>query len=129
MKTLCELFNAVRKGFGDTLQNGVGPGFTKFLQFKKAMELAGVPAIYAQDGKGDAAIAYVKIFDPCGSWTWFVTEWNPETGEAFGLVKGFETELGYFNLHEMAHTKGATGIGLELDMHWTPRTLAECRKE
>ena len=37
-----------------------------------------LPSLYAQDGKGDEAIAYAKFFDPCGSWTWYVTEYDPK---------------------------------------------------
>ena len=126
MKTLCELFNEVKPHYGNTFQNGVLPGGVKLAKFVRAIIKQKTPAIMSQDGKGDTAIAYVKIFDPCGSWTWFITEYDPKTGEAFGLVNGFESELGYIDLAELANVKGATGIGLELDMHWLPRTLAEC---
>lgn len=128
-KTLAELINAINPGKGDTFQNGVRPGIVKLTQFKQAMILARVPKLYSQDGKGDDAIAYVKIFDPCGSWSWFITEYDESTKEAFGLVNGFEKELGYIDLAELANAKGRMGIGLELDMHWLPRTLTECRKE
>ena len=37
-----------------------------------------LPSLYEQDGKGDEAIAYAKFFDPCGSWTWYVTEYDPK---------------------------------------------------
>ena len=35
-----------------------------------------LPSLYAQDGKGDEAIAYAKFFDPCGSWNLYVTEYD-----------------------------------------------------
>ena len=38
-----------------------------------------IPALYQQDGKGDDAIAYVKLFTPDSNWTWYITEMNPET--------------------------------------------------
>ena len=128
-KTLCEVLNEITPNLGNGFQNGVKPGVVKFMQFETALRVMGTPPAYAQDGKGENAIAYVKIFDPCGSWSWFITEYNPAEKEAFGLVKGFETELGYMSLVELAAVKGQFGIGLELDMHWTPRTIAECRKE
>ena len=34
-------------------------------------------------------------------WTWYLTEYDKETGDAFGLVLGFEAEWGYFNLNEL----------------------------
>ena len=42
-----------------------------------------LPSLYEQDGKGDEAIAYAKFFDPCGSWTWYATEYDPKTREFF----------------------------------------------
>lgn len=124
-QTLSDLLNAKGRN-GDTYQNGIRPGATRLAQFNECAKLSGIPALYAQDGKGKGAIAYLKFFDPCGSWSWFATELEAATGEAFGLVKGFEDELGYFSLNELANVKGKMGIGIELDMHWTPRPLSEC---
>src|SRR5271157_4144689 len=50
----------------------------------------------------------------------------------FGLIFGQETEMGYFSLVELEQIRGtgiARGLGIERDLHWTPRTLSECRKE
>jgi hypothetical protein len=109
-------------------QNGVRPGLTKYRQFIKACQLRGAPPIYSQDGEGKKATAYVRIFDPCGSWSWYITEFSPETGEAFGLVKGFETELGYFSLEELSEVRGKMGIGLEIDVHFLPIPLDQIDK-
>jgi hypothetical protein len=68
-------------------QNGVRPGLQKLAQFKAALSLRGTPFLYSQDEKGEDAIAHVKIFDPCGRWTWYLTEWDG-ADEAFGLVGG-----------------------------------------
>ena len=57
-------------------QNGVLPGPQKLAQFQQALRLRGTPPFYSQDGQGDEAIVYVKIFDPSGSWTWYLTEWD-----------------------------------------------------
>lgn len=105
-------------------QNGVWPGTKKLEQFKQALALRGTPPLYSQDGKGKNATVYVKIFDPCGSWTWYITEWDG-TSIAFGLVNGFEKELGYIDLAELATTRGAMGIGLEIDVWFKPQTLRE----
>ena len=63
-----------------------------------------IPPLYANDGADDldAVVAKVKLFSPYAGWRWYVTEWNRETGLCFGLVEGFETELGYFELTELA---------------------------
>ena len=46
----------------------------------------------------------------------------------FGLVKGFEVELGLFSLEEMAAIN-VMGLGIERDLYCTPRRLREVRKE
>lgn len=71
-------------------------------------------------------LARVKLFDPTGSWTWFVVEYDPETRTAFGLVDGFEREAGSFSLAELVEFRGALGLPIERDIHWTPRRLSEC---
>lgn len=72
----------------------------------------------------EAKMARVKLF--VNGWTWFVSEYDPETHECFGLVKGFEEELGYFNMDELIQIRGQFGLPLERDLHWTPRPLGEC---
>ena len=48
----------------------------------------------------------------------------------FGLVEGFETELGYFHLGELAEVTVFGGTpAVERDLYWEPRTLGEIRKE
>jgi hypothetical protein len=89
-----------------------------------------LPALYSQDGKGDEAIAHVKFFSPYSNWTWYATEFDGED-TFFGLVQGFEEELGYFSLKELEETTIAKLGGVpavERDCHWKPRTLAECRQ-
>jgi Protein of unknown function (DUF2958) len=109
-------------------QNGVRPGPRKLAQFKQALALRNTPKLYSQDGKGDEAIVYVKIFDPCGSWTWYITEWD-DGDEAYGLVNGFEMEYGYISISYLSTIKGALGIGLEIDVHFKPTTLGEVKKK
>jgi len=108
-------------------QNGVPPGPRKLAQFKEALMLRGVPAIYAQEGKEDDAIVYVKLFDPCGSWTWFITEWDGED-QVFGLVRGDCDEYGYFSLAELATIPGPLGIGLEIDVYFLPQALRDVKQ-
>jgi len=60
----------------------------------------------------------VKFFDPTGSWTWYATEYDQDTKTFFGLVDGYEKELGYFSLEELESVKGPLGIGIERDIHF-----------
>lgn len=107
-------------------------------QFATIIGLMNVPPIRSQDGKGDNAYAYVKLFDPCGAATWYITEseksWKKDGDEmfmqAFGwcdLGVGFP-ELGYVDLVELSRCAGKMGIGMEIDMHWKPKTLKEIKK-
>lgn len=82
-----------------------------------------LPALYSQEDKGDEAMVVVKFFTPWGSWAWYATEFDGED-LFFGLVNGFEKELGYFSLAELKNYKGPLGLHIERDRYWTPTTLA-----
>lgn len=87
-----------------------------------------LPPIGSQEEKGLDAMAQVKLFTPDSSWTWYISEYNPDTGEAFGLVDGHEEELGYFSIPELMDVRGNMGLPVERDRHWRPRPLRECYK-
>ena len=84
-------------------------------------ELAeGLPPLYATEGEGDP-VALVHYFSCASGWDWWLTEYDPETGEAFGLVRGFETEWGYFSIHEMEQLNCSRGFNaVERDEHFEP---------
>jgi hypothetical protein len=108
-------------------QGGVTPGPVKLAQFRAALLLRATPPLYAQDAKGDEALVHVKLFDPCGSATWFLLEWDGQE-EAFGYVTGLgHDELGYLDLRELAFVRGHLSIGLEIDTHFHPITLAQAK--
>lgn len=86
-----------------------------------------IPALYQQDGKGNDAIAYVKLFSPDSNWTWYITEMDPETGECFGLVDGHEKELGYFSLPEIESIRGPYGLPVERDKFFDPAPLSSLK--
>ena len=91
-----------------------------------------IPALRANENAADpdAVLAPAKLFSPYNGWRWYITEWEAETGLCFGLVEGFETELGYFDLTELAETTVFGGIpAIERDLYWKPTTLGEIRRE
>ena len=93
----------------------------------KALEKT-IPALYSQDGKGNDAIVYAHWFSPYTNWDWYCTEYDPETGECFGLVKGLYTELGYWTVAQLEEVNEKKGFPLiERDLWWTPCTLGEVR--
>ena len=81
-----------------------------------------LPPLSSQDGKGLETIAQVKFFNPCGNWTWYASEFDGED-LFFGLVDGFEKELGYFSLKELQSIKGTLGLGIERDLYFIPQPL------
>jgi len=86
-----------------------------------------IPKLYTQEHKGDEAIVYLKLFDPCSNWTWYATEYDG-VDTFFGLVIGHETEFGYFSLRELQSYKNRLGLGIERDIHFTPTTLKELKE-
>jgi hypothetical protein len=95
---------------------------------KDAAKRANLPKLYSTDGQGDRALVQMKFFTPDSDWTWFVLEFDGEA-ECFGLVHGFEEELGSFNLNELESARGPLGLRVERDLHWTPKPLGECRTQ
>lgn len=77
--------------------------------------------------EGEDAVVIAKFFTPWGKWTFWFTEYDPETRTFFGLVQGHETELGYSSLDEIEAVRGPWGLKIERDLHWREKTLAEVR--
>ncbi len=93
---------------------------------------ATIPAIGANEDVADhdAVLAPAKLFSPYNGWRWYITEWDAETGLCFGLVEGFETEVGYFDLTELAEVTVFGKVpAVERDLYWKPQTLGEIRRQ
>ncbi len=58
-----------------------------------------VPELYAQEdvSLADKQVHAAYIIPFRSNWTWYMTEYDRESGDAFGLVFGIEPEWGYFN--------------------------------
>ena len=90
-----------------------------------------IPALYANEKVTDydTVLAHAKLFSPYSNWTWYITELDAETGQCFGLVEGFEKEIGYFDLTELAETTVFGGVpAVERDLYWEPKTLGEIKR-
>lgn len=99
----------------------------------KLCELAGVvasmPGPYGTQGQGEKAIAWLHYFNSGGDW--YITEKNtedpgePGQHQAHGLACPFgdEGERGYISIAELIAN------GVELDLHWTPASLAAIKAE
>lgn len=85
-----------------------------------------LPPLYSNEEKGKDAQALVKFFSPMSNWTWYASEYDPESRTFFGLVDGFEKEFGYFSLDEMEGVEGPAGMpSIERDLYWEPKTFNE----
>jgi len=82
-----------------------------------------LPALYSQEEEGLKALAQVKFFSIQSNWTWYASEFDGED-VFFGLVIGFEVELGYFSLSELE----SVGILIERDEHFEPKSLHDLRE-
>ncbi len=69
--------------------------------------------LYSQEHEDDPLVV-AKLFDPTGSATWLLTEYDPVQKIAFSWVQGLaEDEFGYISLTEMESIKGPLGIAIE----------------
>ena len=88
---------------------------------------ATVPPLYAIEAE---PIGRAKLFSCFNGWAWLVTEHDPESGEAFGLVKGFEEEWGYFSIREMEEVNRSKGFNvIERDFYFDPKPVSEVRQK
>jgi hypothetical protein len=74
---------------------------------------------------------HLKIFNPYGAGTWYITEYDPDTKEAFGyvnLIGSDMAELGYIDMDELLKYRNRMGLGFERDAHFGNHTLDEVMK-
>lgn len=82
-----------------------------------------LPKLSATENQDDPVVQ-AKFFYPDFSWTWYAIEFDGED-LFYGLVDGFEQELGYFSLKELETTRGTLGLPIERDRYFVPCTLSE----
>jgi hypothetical protein len=83
-------------------------------EIKKAL-----PPLYSNENEKDPN-AVVKFFTPFSNWTWYATEFDGDD-TFFGLVDGFDKELGYFSLAELE----SLGPKIERDKWFSPTPLSK----
>ncbi len=82
-----------------------------------------LPQLYSQEEVDDPK-AIAKYFTPDSNWTWYATEFDGKD-TFFGLVDGFEKELGYFSLAELESVRGPFGLGVERDLWFEPTPISK----
>ena len=105
---------------------------------------AKLPPLYTGEKtrQGIDALALVKFFSPDAGWVWFASEGSPVDADGyfdtdkekvdflfFGLVIGYEIELGYFSLSELTNTRGPFGLSIERDKFYQPKTLRQLQEQ
>ena len=85
-----------------------------------------VPELYAQEDVvlADKQVHAAYIIPFRSNWTWYMTEYDRESGNAFGLVLGIEPEWGYFNLEELKELNAQ-----RLILEDFPKTFRELKKQ
>jgi hypothetical protein len=71
----------------------------------------------------DQTMVQAKFFTPDSSWTWYAMEFDGDR-TFFGLVVGFEVEMGYFDLVELEAARGPWGLPIERDLWFQPTPLS-----
>jgi len=95
----------------------------------KAIEKA-APALHSNEAQplGDRTVV-AKFFDPTGRYTFYMMEYDPKDRLAFGWCVsplGPECdELGHASIDEMEAVKGAWGLGIERDRHFSPKPFRD----
>ncbi len=94
-----------------------------------AADIKAMPQTGETDGQGDKAVVHLHYF--MGNFDFWITERDMGNGtadvrqhQAFGFVNLGDpenAELGYISLPELFESN------VELDLYWTPKTLAEVR--
>lgn len=75
-------------------------------------------------------IIIAKFFDPCGSATWYATEYDAANQIAFGYVTGLAfDEWGTFSITELESIKRPFGLGIERDIYFKETRFKEIVKE
>jgi len=102
--------------------------FFKTKMVEMANLIRNMPKTYEQDGKGNDAIVSLHYFH--GGFDWYITEKDMGDGtadsaqwQAYGYADMGYPEMGYICIAELIAN------GVELDLHFEPRTLAEVKKE
>jgi len=93
-----------------------------------------LPKLGTHDGKDPKDVPIiVKFFSPYNGWTWYASEGEEIEGTGwvfFGLVRGFESELGEFSLAELEEAKRGSLPLVERDMYFGyNHTLAEAQEK
>lgn len=82
-----------------------------------------IPRLYETENQSaEQKIVWLRLYVPDNVWSLYIIEYDPEERLCFGLVEGFESEMGYFSLTELESIK-SQGMKVVRDKNFTPTTL------
>ena len=92
---------------------------------KELIEEMNIPKLYETEEQKDP-IAHIKLF--IDGWTWYIIEIDKsDYNTCYGLVDGFEQELGYFSLSELESISDSYGLKAELDSSFKATRLSKIK--
>ena len=98
------------------------------VKLELAKRLAAYP-LYSQEKTTSVQqhIVSAKLYNAFGAGTWYITEYRPETGIAFGYVMGLDyDEWGYISIDELLEVRHPAGLpAIRLDGEFAPRVFHE----
>jgi hypothetical protein len=81
--------------------------------------------LYSQESESDPQVI-AKLFDPCGSATWYLTEYDLVEKIAFCWPQSLiEDEFGYTSLIELESIERPFGLTIERDLYFVQKHLSE----
>jgi Protein of unknown function (DUF2958) len=86
--------------------------------------------LYSQENtKFPMQTVYAKLYSAFGHGTWYITEYHPVRGMAFGYVMDLgDDEWGYIDMNELIAVRHPTGLpAICLDAKFEPRVFHEVR--
>lgn len=66
----------------------------------------------------------VKLISPRTGWEWYIAAYDEQKKIFYGLVAGWETEVGYFSLHELEDIDDF----IRIDYKFKPQPLSKVKK-
>ena len=85
-----------------------------------------LPPLYATEIIAiEDKVIRAKFFCPWSQFTWWAVEFDPKDRICFGLVRGHETEWGYFSIDELDSIDGPGGLRIERDVHFRAQTVKD----
>lgn len=90
--------------------------------------LRSLPPLYGTERvPAEDKIVRVKLFDPTGSATWYLVEYDPKERLAYGWAEIMPGcgEWGYISIPELESVTGRLGLGIERDLDFSPKRAGE----